>query len=123
MADEQPKKEEEETKKPQEDDDDEEGEKGNKITVTVKTPKEKESFEVNDKMSIKDFKEQVAPKFKAEPDQLVMIYAGKIMKDNDTLETHHVKEGFTIHLVINGTGKKGCLRGNLVPLAWWTKMG
>lgn len=109
MADEeQPKQEEETTAKPQQetDDDDEASEKGNKITITVKTPKEKETFEVFDKQSVKEFKEQVAPRFKAEPDQLVMIYAGKIMKDTDTLETHNVKEGFTVHLVIRAAPKQ-----------------
>lgn len=108
MADgeQQQKKEEETPKKPEEDSDDGAAEAGNKITITVKTPKEKETFEVFDKKSVKDFKEQVAPRFKAEPDQLVMIYAGKIMKDTDTLETHHVKEGFTVHLVIRSAPKQ-----------------
>lgn len=96
----------EETPKQQEDDEDEAEETGNKITITVKTPKEKETFEVYEKKTVKDFKEQVAPRFKAEPDQLVMIYAGKIMKDNDTLETHNVKEGFTVHLVIRSAPKQ-----------------
>lgn len=103
MADaEQPKKE-DETTKSQEDD---EEEAGSKITITVKTPKEKETFEVYEKKTVKDFKEQVAPHFKAEPDQLVMIYAGKIMKDSDTLQSHNVKEGFTIHLVIRAAAKQ-----------------
>lgn len=113
MADEeqqqqQQKKEEEYTKKQEDnndDDDDEASEGGNKITITVKTPKEKETFQVHDKKTVKEFKEQVAPHFKAESDQLVMIYAGKIMKDNDTLESHNVKEGFTVHLVIRAAPK------------------
>lgn len=79
---------------------------GNKITITVKTPKEKETFQVDDKKSVKEFKDEIAPRFKAEPDQLVMIYAGKIMKDTDTLESHHIKEGFTVHLVIRSAPKQ-----------------
>lgn len=42
----------------------------------------------------------VAQKFEAEPEQLVLIFAGKIMKDTDTLKTHNIKDGLTVHLVI-----------------------
>lgn len=42
----------------------------------------------------------IAEKFSAEPDQLCLIFAGKIMKDNDTLSTHNIKDGLTVHLVI-----------------------
>lgn len=88
-----------------------------KITVTVKTPKEKETIEVEEDATIKDvsfsnlilhksdvrrlqFKELVAAKFNAETDQLCLIFAGKIMKDPDTLQAHNIKDGLTIHLVI-----------------------
>ncbi|XP_036339018.1 ubiquilin-1 isoform X2 [Rhagoletis pomonella] len=46
------------------------------------------------------FKQLVARKFDSEPEQLVLIFAGKIMKDNDTLRTHNIKDGLTVHLVI-----------------------
>lgn len=121
MADEEQQKKEEETPKtePATDDDDENGAAaaGNKISITVKTPKEKETFEVYDKKTVKDFKEEVAPRFKAEPDQLVMIYAGKIMKDTDTLEMHNVKEGFTVHLVIRSAPKTSETGGPARPPA------
>lgn len=71
-----------------------------KITITVKTPKEKEVIEVYEDASIKDFKDLVASKFKADVDQLCLIFAGKIMKDQDTLQTHNIKDGLTVHLVI-----------------------
>ncbi|XP_076261634.1 ubiquilin [Rhynchophorus ferrugineus] len=71
-----------------------------KITVHVKTPKEKESFEVDAEINIKDFKELIAPKFNAEPEQLCLIFAGKIIKDADNLQTHNIKDGLTMHLVI-----------------------
>lgn len=70
------------------------------ITVTVKTPKDKESIEVAQDATIKEFKELVAVKFKADVDQLCLIFAGKIMKDQDTLQTHNIKDGLTVHLVI-----------------------
>lgn len=76
-----------------------------KISVTVKTPKEKEVVEVAENASVKEFKDIVAPKFNSEPDQLCLIFAGKIMKDGDTLTQHNIKDGLTIHLVIRAKPK------------------
>lgn len=42
----------------------------------------------------------VAEKFESEPELLCLIFAGKIMKDSDTLKAHNVKDGLTVHLVI-----------------------
>ncbi|XP_075238625.1 ubiquilin isoform X2 [Lycorma delicatula] len=71
-----------------------------KITVFVKTPKEKKSVEVEEKASIKELKELIAKEFSAEPERLCLIFAGKIMKDHENLQTHNIKEGLTVHLVI-----------------------
>lgn len=71
-----------------------------KIIVTIKTPQEKENFEVEEDSGVLDFKKLMAPKFNAEPDQLCLIFAGKIMNDEDNIQQHHVKEGSLIHLVI-----------------------
>ncbi|XP_076638880.1 ubiquilin [Colletes latitarsis] len=71
-----------------------------KITVNVKTPKEKQTIEIEEDASIKDFKDAVAKKFNALTEQLCLIFAGKIMKDHETLGTHNVKDGLTVHLVI-----------------------
>ena len=46
------------------------------------------------------FKEAVAKKFNAQPEQLCLIFAGKIMKDHENLTNHNVKDGLTVHLVI-----------------------
>jgi len=72
----------------------------NQITVHVKTPKDKKSIVTAEDAEIKDFKALVAEAFEAEPEQLCLIFAGKIMKDNDTLKTHNIKDGLTVHLVI-----------------------
>ncbi|XP_070159631.1 ubiquilin-1 [Polyergus mexicanus] len=71
-----------------------------KITINVKTPKEKQSVEIEENASIKDFKEAVSKKFNAQADQLCLIFAGKIMKDHETLGTHNIKDGLAVHLVI-----------------------
>ncbi|KAB0390289.1 hypothetical protein E2I00_002804, partial [Balaenoptera physalus] len=46
------------------------------------------------------FKEEISRRFKAQQDQLVLIFAGKILKDGDTLNQHGIKDGLTVHLVI-----------------------
>ncbi|XP_075596928.1 ubiquilin-1 isoform X2 [Balearica regulorum gibbericeps] len=70
------------------------------IKVTVKTPKEKEEFAVSETSSIRQFKEEIAKRFKSHIDQLVLIFAGKILKDQDTLAQHGIHDGLTVHLVI-----------------------
>jgi ubiquilin len=45
-------------------------------------------------------KEEVSKKFNKSIDQLCLIYAGKILKDVDTLTQHGIKDGVTVHLVI-----------------------
>ncbi|RZC37258.1 ubiquitin, Rad60-SLD, and/or UBA domain containing protein [Asbolus verrucosus] len=71
-----------------------------KISVTVKTQKQKEVVEIDETMDVKSFKELIAGKFNAEANRLNLIFAGKIMKDNDTLLQHNIRDGLTIHLVI-----------------------
>ncbi|XP_065254451.1 ubiquilin-2-like [Emys orbicularis] len=75
-------------------------ESGDVLKVTVKTLKQKEQFEVAESSTIRAFKDEVAKRFKAPSDLLVLIFAGKILKDQDTLSQHGVRSGFSIHLVI-----------------------
>ncbi|XP_027760059.1 ubiquilin-1-like isoform X2 [Empidonax traillii] len=70
------------------------------IKITVKTPKEKEEFAVSETSSIQQFKEEISKHFKSHTDQLVLIFAGKILKDQDTLIQHGIHDGLTVHLVI-----------------------
>lgn len=79
---------------------------GNKITVTLKTINDKELIETYDNISVKEFKDQIAPKFNAEPEQLCLIFAGKIMKDHDDFTTHNIKDGLTLHLVIRAAPRQ-----------------
>ncbi|XP_023658846.2 ubiquilin-1 [Paramormyrops kingsleyae] len=70
------------------------------IKVTVKTPKEKEEFAVPENSTIKQFKEEISKRFKTQTEQLVLIFAGKILKDGDLLTQHGIHDGLTVHLVI-----------------------
>uniref|UniRef100_H2ZWU0 Ubiquilin 1 n=1 Tax=Latimeria chalumnae TaxID=7897 RepID=H2ZWU0_LATCH len=46
------------------------------------------------------FKEEISKRFKTQIEQLVLIFAGKILKDQDTLNQHGIHDGLTVHLVI-----------------------
>ncbi|KAM4878090.1 ubiquilin-1 isoform 2-T2 [Thomomys bottae] len=70
------------------------------MKVTVKTPKEKEEFAVPENSSVQQFKEEISKRFKSHTEQLVLIFAGKILKDQDTLSQHGIHDGLTVHLVI-----------------------
>ncbi len=70
------------------------------ITITVKTPKEKEEVKINGDSTVHDLKEEIGKKFNKSIDQLCLIFAGKILKDADTLTQHGIKDGVTVHLVI-----------------------
>merc|ERR1712012_897016 len=75
------------------------------ITVQVKTPKEKQSVEIEEGASIRKFKEAISVKFNNAPiENLCLIFAGKILKDSDNLGAHNIKDGMTIHLVIKQGG-------------------
>ncbi|XP_038076501.1 ubiquilin-1-like isoform X2 [Patiria miniata] len=80
-------------------------ETGKLINIVVKTPKDKETVTVEATATIKEFKEEISKKFNAPPEQLCCIFAGKILKDAETLETHSIKDGLTVHLVIKSTNK------------------
>ena len=47
----------------------------------------------------------MAEKFNASKEQLCLIFAGKMLKDGDTLKQHGIKDGLTIHLVIKSANK------------------
>ena len=53
----------------------------------------------------------VSQKFNAPVEQLCLIFAGKILKDEDTLEQHGIKDGLTVHLVIKSTNRVSLCKG------------
>ncbi|XP_078656399.1 ubiquilin-1-like isoform X1 [Branchiostoma floridae x Branchiostoma belcheri] len=70
------------------------------IKIVVKTPKDKETVEIEATSTITDFKEAISQKFGQPVEQLCLIFAGKILKDHETLEKIGIKDGLTVHLVI-----------------------
>ncbi|XP_010875399.2 ubiquilin-1 isoform X1 [Esox lucius] len=69
------------------------------IRITVKTPKEIKEIAVPDNSTIIQFKVQLAKLFEAQTEQLVLIFAGKVLKDADLLSHQGVHDGLTVHLV------------------------
>jgi len=83
----------------------------NKMTVHVKTPKEKKSLQTTPNANVKEFKEMISKEFNDTPiEQLCLIFAGKIVKDHETLDVHNIKDGMTIHLVIKSGPPAGSNR-------------
>eukprot|EP00058_Branchiostoma_floridae_P013290 XP_002598778.1 hypothetical protein BRAFLDRAFT_58152 [Branchiostoma floridae] len=70
------------------------------IKIVVKTPKSKETVEIEATSTITEFKEAISQKFGQPVEQLCLIFAGKILKDHETLEKIGIKDGLTVHLVI-----------------------
>ncbi|KAK7080973.1 Ubiquilin-1 [Halocaridina rubra] len=74
----------------------------NKISLTVKTAKDKKIIEVEENIGIKELRELVSEKFSSPLGEICLIFAGKILKDGERLNDHNIKDGLTIHLVIKG---------------------
>ncbi|XP_042315445.1 ubiquilin-1-like [Sceloporus undulatus] len=70
------------------------------VKVTVKTLKRKEHFEVAEGMLIQEFKKLISERFKTPAEQLSLIFAGVILKDQDTLAQHKIGNGSKVHLFI-----------------------
>lgn len=84
-----------------------------KITVQVKTPKEKQSVEIEENVTVRKFKEAISSKFNNAPiENLCLIFAGKILKDSENLSSHNIKDGMTIHLVIKQGGAASTASGS-----------
>ncbi|XP_044880502.1 ubiquilin-1-like [Mauremys mutica] len=70
------------------------------IKVTVKSLEEREEFAVWENSTIADFRGEIAKRFRAPTNLLLLIFAGKVLNDRDTLSRAGIHDGFTIHLVI-----------------------
>ncbi|XP_042346748.1 ubiquilin-1-like [Plectropomus leopardus] len=75
------------------------------MIVTVKTPNGKEQIAISEDSPVSQFRQEVSKKFKVQLDKLVLIFAGKILKDDETLKQHGIKDGLTVHLIIRAAPK------------------
>jgi len=70
------------------------------IVLKVKMPSRSFEIEIEENGSIVDLRRLIAEKENKQADQLVLIFGGKILKDAENLETHQIKGGMSVHLVI-----------------------
>ncbi|ODM99105.1 Ubiquilin-1 [Orchesella cincta] len=75
------------------------------MNITVKTPKEQHVIEISTTASVSEFRTKVAAKFNQAEEQLCLIFAGKIMKDAETLLHHKLADGYVVHLVIKSSAR------------------
>lgn len=70
------------------------------FAITIKmTGDAKHQLNVAPSMTVLQLKEKIATDLDVSVDRQRLIFSGRVMKDNDTLETYKIKEGHSIHLV------------------------
>ncbi|XP_053167010.1 ubiquilin-1-like [Hemicordylus capensis] len=70
------------------------------ICITAKAPKASAQFVIPETSTILQFKEELSKHFRCETQQLVLVFFGRILKDQDTLRQYGISDGMTVHLVI-----------------------
>ncbi|KAM3837417.1 ubiquilin-1-like [Vipera latastei] len=72
----------------------------NFIGVTAKSPTGSAQFVLPRETTVRRFKEKLSEHFACQPCQLVLVFFGRILKDQHTLQQCGVSDGMTVHLVI-----------------------
>ncbi|XP_077200251.1 ubiquilin-1-like [Paroedura picta] len=75
------------------------------ICVTAKSPKVSAQFVLPETYTIQQFKEEIAKRFSCETGQLVLVFFGRILKDQATLRQCGINDGMTVHLVIRAQAR------------------
>ncbi|XP_036893641.1 ubiquilin-1-like [Sturnira hondurensis] len=70
------------------------------IRVSVKTPHDCQEFMLAENSSVRHFKKQISKRLHWDTDRLVLIFTGKILRDQDILSQRGILDGSTVHLVI-----------------------
>lgn len=73
-----------------------------KVNLKSGSSSQKE-LEIEESATVKDFRSGVAKAFSVEPSQIVLIFAGKILKDDQNLSDSKIVDGVSVHVVV----KKG----------------
>ncbi|XP_025973400.2 ubiquilin-1-like [Dromaius novaehollandiae] len=71
------------------------------VRVTVKTPQQKEEFAVPVNRCIREFRGEVSVRFSSPISQLVLVFAGRILKDHKTLSEYGIHDEATVYLVVH----------------------
>ncbi|KAM4845262.1 ubiquilin-like protein [Thomomys bottae] len=85
--------------------------------VKVNTAGKLKDFTLADNTSIKQLKEKLSAHFNCRTDQIVLVFMGRLLKDQETLSQRGIADGHTIHLVIkskNGSRSPANVPQNLL---------
>ena len=95
---------------------------GDKVKLNIKMMNNTLAIEVDKKATVLNMKQTIKEQTQANEDEQKLIYKGllswryhnigKILKDDDTLETHHIQNGDSLHLVVKKKQQAGivCLQ-------------
>ncbi|KAH3674534.1 hypothetical protein WICMUC_003211 [Wickerhamomyces mucosus] len=77
------------------------------ITVHIKSSVDKKyEFTVPLSLKVLELKEKIAAESETPATAQRLIYSGRVLKDNDTLDTYKIKSGHTIHLVKSAASRQ-----------------
>lgn len=75
--------------------------KPGQMKIHIRAARVQKYITIDDTTSIQDLRRKTAELFEVEdPSLTVLIFGGKILKDQEDIKTHGIKDGQTIHLVI-----------------------
>lgn len=74
------------------------------ITVQVKCGQSKWEVSVNPEKTVAEFKDEIAKVSEIPAANQRLIYSGKILKDDQNVESYKIQDGHAIHLVKSGGG-------------------
>ncbi|ELV13564.1 Ubiquilin-1 [Tupaia chinensis] len=86
------------------------------IRVSVKTPQDCQEFMLAENCSVHHFKKQISKRLHCDTDRLVLIFTGKILRDQDILNQRGILDGTTVHLVVRTRLKESASPGTLPGL-------
>nr|1WX8_A Chain A, RIKEN cDNA 4931431F19 [Mus musculus] len=70
------------------------------IRVSVKTPQDCHEFFLAENSNVRRFKKQISKYLHCNADRLVLIFTGKILRDQDILSQRGILDGSTVHVVV-----------------------
>ncbi|CAH8558866.1 unnamed protein product [Schistosoma turkestanicum] len=71
------------------------------FSLTIKALREEKTVSVPSSCSVKELRSEASKAFQTPSERLILIFGGKILKDDDTIEQHSIRDCSTIHLVIS----------------------
>ncbi|XP_059108331.1 ubiquilin-1-like [Peromyscus eremicus] len=83
------------------------------IKVSVKTPQDCQEFLLAENSNVHRFKKQISKYLHCDADRLVLIFSGKILRDQDILSQRGILDGSTVHVVVRTRLKGSVCTGTL----------